>query len=391
MPPKGKVYPLSIPEQKATEEYIQEALKQRFIRPSTFPAASSFSFVAKKDGVVAQDQGVFSEGKSILHDQGRAAMPSCLGHVEETLVPRPEPSAGGFLSTRNAFDGCFPHGMGGGHEWPLGESIIGVERPLISHAGTRERLERKLDAEEENRWIRALIFELFCAVAVATLRGARIFSKLDLRSAYYLIRIRDVDECKMKFITPAGHYEYQVMPYGLSNSPSVFQGYMNEVFLKKLREHHLYLKSSKPPAPNMLRREVLRDGCMYHPPAICPSWALSSGHPGSQRTLSLLQDCYWRPNMAQDISRYIRGCSVCAITTTPRKLPEGQLVPLPILRCPWSHLDIDFMTDLSPSNHHTCVFVVIDRFSKACKLIPIKGLPTVFEAAELLFQQMFHH
>ncbi|KAG1929350.1 hypothetical protein F2P79_023000 [Pimephales promelas] len=39
-------------------------------------------------------------------------------------------------------------------------------------------------------------------------------------------------------------------------------------------------------------------------------------------------------------------CSACAITNTPRKLPEGKLVPLPIPRCPWSHLGIDFMTDL---------------------------------------------
>jgi hypothetical protein len=95
--------------------------------------------------------------------------------------------------------------------------------------------------------------------------------------------------------------------------------------------------------------------------------------------------------MAQDISRYVRWCSVCAITYTPSNLPKGKLVPLPIPRHPWSHLGIDFMTDLPPSNHHICVFVVVDHFSKACKLIPIKGLPTAFEATELLFQQVFRH
>uniref|UniRef100_A0A673HSG6 DUF4939 domain-containing protein n=1 Tax=Sinocyclocheilus rhinocerous TaxID=307959 RepID=A0A673HSG6_9TELE len=47
--PKGRVYPLSIPERKAMEEYIQEALSQGFIRPSTSPDASSFFFVGKKD------------------------------------------------------------------------------------------------------------------------------------------------------------------------------------------------------------------------------------------------------------------------------------------------------------------------------------------------------
>ncbi len=47
--PHGKIYPLSLPEQKAMEEYIEDALKQGYIVPSTSPAASSFFFVAKKD------------------------------------------------------------------------------------------------------------------------------------------------------------------------------------------------------------------------------------------------------------------------------------------------------------------------------------------------------
>lgn len=47
--PRGKVYPLSMPEQKAMEEYIEEALQQGFICHSTSPAASSFFFVARKD------------------------------------------------------------------------------------------------------------------------------------------------------------------------------------------------------------------------------------------------------------------------------------------------------------------------------------------------------
>ncbi len=139
------------------------------------------------------------------------------------------------------------------------------------------------------------------------------------------------------------------------------------------------------------------EGLLYVPPTYClplidsAHTSPGSGHPGCLRTLSLLRHRYWWPTMAQDISRYIKGCSVCAITNTPRRLPEGKLVPLPIPNRPWSHLGIDFMTDLPCSDNHTCVFVVVDRFSKACKLIPLKGLPTAFEAAEALFQNVFRH
>ncbi len=66
--------------------------------------------------------------------------------------------------------------------------------------------------------------------ALEQLRSARYCTKLDLRSAYNLIRIREGDEWKTAFSTTSGHYEYLVMPFGLSNSPSVFQAYINDVF-----------------------------------------------------------------------------------------------------------------------------------------------------------------
>ncbi|KAL0163719.1 hypothetical protein M9458_039472, partial [Cirrhinus mrigala] len=600
--PKGKVYPLSIPERQVMEAYIEEALKQEFIRPSTSPAASSFFFVGKKDGGL-----------------------------------RP----------------CIDYGQ-------LNSQIVQQSYPLP-----------------------------LVPAALEELRGARIFTKLDLRSAYNLIRIRKGDEWKTAFVTPTGHYEYQVMPYGLSISPSVFQTFMNEVFreflhqfvvvyiddiliysrnqaehrqhvlqvLQKLRQHSLFLKLENcefhqptvqflgynisaegvqmdqgkvdailkwpmptsvkelqrflgftnfyrrfimdystitAPLTSLLRgkpkhllwnpaaheafeqlkttfstapvlqhpdperpftvevdastigvgavlsqavgeppvlhpcafsrkltpaeqnydignRELLAiklaleecrhwlEGAAYpftitdhnlqyirearrlnprqarwalfltrfnfsityrpgsknipadalsrqfspddsvDPEPILPSelivspivWELDqaiqqatlqepappdcpegkiyvprsqrqvllgtahgtpgSGHPGSSRTLSLLQSRYWWPSMHQDTIRYVQSCSVCAKSNSPRQLPTGKLVPLPIPERPWSHLGIDFITDLPESEGHTCVLVIVDRFSKACKLVPLRGLPTAMETAEQLFHQVFRH
>ncbi|KAK3546341.1 hypothetical protein QTP70_025749 [Hemibagrus guttatus] len=60
---------------------------------------------------------------------------------------------------------------------------------------------------------------------------------MDLRSAYNLICIREGDEWKTAFHTTSGHYEYLVMPYGLTNAPAVFQSLINEVFKDVLNKY----------------------------------------------------------------------------------------------------------------------------------------------------------
>jgi hypothetical protein len=65
---------------------------------------------------------------------------------------------------------------------------------------------------------------------IEQMHGAQYFTKLDLHSAYNLVRIRKGDEWKTAFSTSTGHYEYRVMPYGLTNASSVFQSLINKVF-----------------------------------------------------------------------------------------------------------------------------------------------------------------
>ncbi len=86
--------------------------------------------------------------------------------------------------------------------------------------------------------------------------------------------------------------------------------------------------------------------------------ALSSGHPGINATLQLLQNRFWWPTLRKDTISHINRCQVCNTQKPSRHLPAGLLHPLPIPERPWSHIAIDFITDLPNSDGHSTILTV---------------------------------
>jgi hypothetical protein len=81
----------------------------------------------------------------------------------------------------------------------------------------------------KNKYLLPRIEDLF-----DQLKGARVFSKIDLRSGHHQLRIRPSDIAKIAFTTRYGLYEYTVMSFGLTNALAYFMYLMNKVFMEYL-------------------------------------------------------------------------------------------------------------------------------------------------------------
>ena len=117
-----------------------------------------------------------------------------------------------------------------------------------------------------------------------------------------------------------------------------------------------------------------------------------AGHFGVDKTLELLKRKYHWHGMATEVSDYVKTCDICQRVKVYRHRPYGELQSLPVPEGPWKELTMDFITDLPPSKRKGIVYdsilVILDRYTKMVKYIPVQKTINAVELAELFMEQI---
>ena len=102
--------------------------------------------------------------------------------------------------------------------------------------------------------------------------------------------------------------------------------------------------------------------------------SLIVGHFGVGKTMAQLQRYFYSPRMIESVSGFVGGCSLCA-ASKPRNLKLGLYTPLPVPSHPWESVSMDFFGGIPMSKrNHDYLYVVVDRLSKMCILMPCKKI-----------------
>ncbi|XP_070401394.1 uncharacterized protein [Nothobranchius furzeri] len=389
--PSSRLYQLSKPERESMEEYIQDCLAAGTIRPSSSPLGAGFFFVPKKDGSLRpcidyrEAESAFQVLKKrfadapILHrpdpqrqftlevdasDTGVGAVLSQVAEEDKRLHPcaffsrRLTPTESRYdvgdrelLAVKLAIE-----------EWR--HWLEGAEQPFIiwtDHKNLIYLKEAKRLNPRQYRW--SLFFSRFNFLI--SYRPGTKNTKPDALSRQYAPDRDNPPSTILPSNCVVGSVTWEIREQvleALKTDPGPDNGPPGKLFV-----------------PQSVRGKVIH-------------WAHAgrfSLHPGVARTVALIKRTFWWPSIFKDTKDYVSGCHTCSQHKGDHRLPAGLLQPLPTPSRPWSHIALDFVCGLPISHGFTSILTIVDRFSKACHLVPLKSLPSSTGTAQLLVKHVF--